>query len=156
MQRTWLARDGSAKAPLTTLRRAMGSLLGHGVRFGTAEDILAAGEGIETMLALRSALPGLPCVAALSANHLAALLFPVGLRQLYVAQDADPAGVRTATRLANRAETAGIAVRPLLPLRGDFNDDLRALGIEALRTHLLAQGAPDATDKLVRPRTTAG
>jgi hypothetical protein len=57
-----------------------------------AGDVIAAGEGIETMLSLRSALPSLPIVAALSANHLAALLFPVKLRRLYVACDDDPTG----------------------------------------------------------------
>ena len=33
----------------------MGHLLGHGVRFGVVTDVMAAGEGIETMLSLRSA-----------------------------------------------------------------------------------------------------
>ena len=70
----------------------MGHLLGHGVRFGVRDDVMAAGEGIETMLSLRSVLPTLPMVAALSANHLAALLFPPTLRRLYVARDDDPAG----------------------------------------------------------------
>ena len=35
--------------------------------------VLLAGEGIETVLSLKSVLPGLPMIAALSANHLAAL-----------------------------------------------------------------------------------
>ena len=35
----------------------MGHLLGHGVRFGVAHDVMAAGEGIETMLSLRSIMP---------------------------------------------------------------------------------------------------
>ncbi|MER8403127.1 DNA primase, partial [Mesorhizobium sp. M1348] len=48
--RTWLALDGSGKAPVDTPRRAMGGLLGHAVRFGAADDVLAVGEGIETML----------------------------------------------------------------------------------------------------------
>ncbi len=43
--RTWLATDGSGKAPVETPRRAMGDLLGHGVRFGVAGEVLAAGEG---------------------------------------------------------------------------------------------------------------
>src|SRR5271165_215257 len=45
LQRTWLARDGSGKAPLPEPRRAMGQLLGNAVRFGTPKDIMAAGEG---------------------------------------------------------------------------------------------------------------
>ena len=64
------------KAPIDTPRRAMGDLLGNAVRFGVANDVLAAGEGIETMLSLRCVLPNLPMVAALSANHLAALAAP--------------------------------------------------------------------------------
>ena len=70
----------------------MGHLLGHGVRFGVANDVIAAGEGIETMLSLRSVLPTCRWSAALSANHLAALLFPLTLRRLYIARDGDPAG----------------------------------------------------------------
>ena len=100
--RTWLARDGSGKAPIATPRRAMGHLLGNGVRFGTAQPapakagVIAAGEGLETMLALRCVLPGMPMVAALSATHLAALVLPAGLQRLYVARDNDRAGRRAA------------------------------------------------------------
>ena len=90
--RTWLDPSGRDKAPIDTPRRAMGHLLGHGVRFGVAHDVMAAGEGIETMLSLRGIMPTLPMVAALSANHLAAILFPAALRRLYVARDSDPAG----------------------------------------------------------------
>ena len=52
--RTWLDPSGRDKAPIDTPRRAMGHLLGHGVRFSVANDVMAAGEGIETMLSLRS------------------------------------------------------------------------------------------------------
>ena len=85
VQRTWLDPRRSTKAPLADPRRALGHLLGNGVRFGTLEpapaqagDILAAGEGVETMLALKSVLPSLPVVAGLSATHLAALDLPPG------------------------------------------------------------------------------
>ncbi len=81
----------------------MGHLLGHGVRFGVANDVMAAGEGIETMLSLRSVLPTMPMVAALSANHLAAILFPATLRRLYVARDHDPAGDTAMATLTERA-----------------------------------------------------
>src|ERR1700732_5250607 len=90
--RTWLDPAGHDKAPVDTPRRAMGHLLGNGVRFGTAHDVMAAGEGIETLLSIRSTLPTMPLVAAPSANHLAALQFPATLRRIYVAQDCDPAG----------------------------------------------------------------
>ena len=140
--RTWLDRSGQDKAPVDSPRRAMGHLLGHGVRFGVADDVMAAGEGIETMLSLRSVLPTLPMVAALSANHLAALLLPTTLRRLYVARDADPAGDAAMASLSNRAEAAGIEVRSLLPCFDDFNEDLRRLGAERLRTSVRRQFAP--------------
>ena len=55
--RTWLDPLRPAKAPLADPRRALGALLGSGVRFGKATDTLAAGEGVETMLALKAAPP---------------------------------------------------------------------------------------------------
>lgn len=130
--RTWLDPSGKAKAPISTPRRAMGLLLGNGVRFGMASDLLIAGEGIETMLSLRCVLPTMPMVAALSANHLAALLLPNGLRRLYIARDNDPAGRHAAETLAERAHAAGVEVLPLIPALDDFNDDLRQLGRSAL------------------------
>ncbi len=126
-----------------TPRRAMGHLLGKGVRFGTATDVMAAGEGIETMLSLRCALPSLPMVAALSANHLAAILFPATLRRLYVARDKDAAGDAAFATLAERAQAAGIEALPLSPALQDFNDDLRHLGLAELRAALRVQLAPD-------------
>lgn len=141
--RTWLALDGSGKASIGTPRRAMGDLLGHGVRFGVAHDVLAAGEGIETMLSLRMALPRLTVVAALSSAHLAALLFGPGLRRLYIARDADPAGDAARDILVERAMAAGIEAIPLSPTLGDFNDDLRRFGLDTLRAGLRVQIAPE-------------
>ena len=51
--RTWLDPSGRDKAAIDTPRRAIGNLLGNAVRFDVARDVLAAGEGIETMLSLR-------------------------------------------------------------------------------------------------------
>ena len=140
--RTWLAPDGLGKAPVETPRRAMGSLLGHVVRFGAAGDVLALGEGIETMLTLRLLLPAMPMAAALSANHLAAVLLPMTLRRLYIARDADGAGDRALAALSGRAGAAGIEALALSPRTGDFNDDLRAFGLDALRAALRPQLAP--------------
>ena len=106
----------------------MGNLLGHAVRFGIAHDVLAAGEGIETMLSLRLALPAMAMAAALSANHLAALDLPPTLRRLYIANDTDAAGDRALAALTERAAEAGVEVRALSPRRGDFNDDLQTFG----------------------------
>ncbi|MAE91960.1 MAG: DNA primase [Pelagibaca sp.] len=139
VHRTWLAPDGQGKAAVETQRRAMGHLLGNAVRLTPHDDILVIGEGIETMLSLSEAAPGLPVWAALSSGHLGAVQLPKGLQRLYIAIDRDPAGQRAAERLSARATEVGIAVRVLEPLLGDFNDDLRANGKEALRQHLAGQ-----------------
>ncbi|OIR00554.1 hypothetical protein GALL_174270 [mine drainage metagenome] len=149
--RTWLASDGSDKAPIATPRRAMGDLLGHAVRFGMAQDVMAAGEGIETMLSLRCALPHLPMAAALSAAHLSALLFSPELRRLYIALDDDPAGDAAKVILIERARTAGIEAILLSPTLADFNDDLRHLGIITLRASLRVQIAPEDVTRFMIP-----
>jgi hypothetical protein len=142
--RTWLDPGGFSeatlgKAPIETPRRAMGDLLGHAVRFGKPSDVMAAGEGIETMLSLRSALPMMPMVAALSAAHLSAIMFPDGLRRLYIARDDDPAGDGAMAMLIDRAIAAGIEAIVLSPALGDFNEDLRLLGLSHLRAALRVQ-----------------
>ena len=145
--RTWLDPDGFdsirlGKAPIDTPRRAMGDLLGNAVRFCVGNDVLAAGEGIETMLSLRCVLPTLPMAAALSANHLAALLLSAPLRRLYIARDHDAAGDGAATALTERAQSAGVEAITWSPRRGDFNEDLRAFGLDALRAALRVELVP--------------
>jgi hypothetical protein len=142
VQRTWLDPSGAAKAPVAVPRRALGHLLGHAVRFGTVGDVMAAGEGIETMLSLRQVMPTLPLAAALSAAHLAGLLLPPGLRRLYLVRDNDPAGRRADAALTARAQAERIVVRTLVPGLKDFNDDLRQFGPAALAASVRMQLAP--------------
>ena len=142
VHRTWLAPDGSDKAPIDTPRKAMGDLLGHAVRFGIAGEVMAAGEGIESVLSVREVVPGMATAAALSASHLAAILFPDTLRRLYIVRDSDPAGDGAMARLTERANAVGIEAITLSPISGDFNEDLRQLGINALRANLRVQLAP--------------
>jgi Toprim domain len=146
--RTWLDPRGFTeatlgKAPIDTPRRAMGDLLGSAVRFGAPGDVMAAGEGIETILSLRCVLPGMAMAAALSANHLAALMLPPALRRLYVVRDCDLAGYRAAAALIERAQPAGIEALTLSATLGDFNDDLRRLGIDVLRDRVARQLAAE-------------
>jgi hypothetical protein len=147
VHRTWLDRARPDKAPLADPRRALGHLLGNGVRFpGFAgcqvEDVLLAGEGIETVLSLKLVLPGMPMIAALSANHLAALELAPPLARLYIACDRDAAGRMATERLRARGSAGGIDVRDLVPAWGDFNEDLRRLGPCILRVRLGAHLAP--------------
>jgi hypothetical protein len=155
VHRTWLDPHGFdrirlGKAPIDTPRRAMGDLLGNAVRFGAAaDDVLVAGEGIETMLSLRYVLPTLSMAAALSANHLAAMALSSSLRRLYIARDADAAGDAVQAVLLQRAETAGIEAIPLSPRLGDFNEDLHVFGLDTLRAALRIQLAPEDVSRFL-------
>jgi ABC-type branched-subunit amino acid transport system substrate-binding protein len=80
--------------------------------------------------------------AALSAAHLAAILFPETLRRLYIVRDNDPAGDSARDSLVERANTTGIEAIVLSPVLEDFNEDLQRLGIDTLRANLRVQLAP--------------
>jgi hypothetical protein len=147
VHRTYLSSglepDGVGKAKLDDPRRALGGLLGNGVRFRFPMDVpvpvLAAGEGLETMLSLSHVLPGMPMVAALTANHLAAFRFPPGCMRIYIAADADAAGRHGIEGLSRRAQECGVLPLVLSPELGDFNEDLRWLGHSRLTASLRAQ-----------------
>jgi hypothetical protein len=156
VQRTWLDVRGFSqatlgKAPIATPRRAIGHLCGHGVRFGTAGDIMLAGEGIETILSLRGIFPTMAMVAALSAAHLGALILPRTLRRLYIARDKDRAGDGARDSLAERAEQLGIEALTLSPALADFNEDLRLRGPTAVRASVQVQIAAEDVARFLEP-----
>ena len=125
MHRTFLDPARKDKACVPSPRRSLGAILGNGVRFGKIDEVVLVGEGIETVLSIKSALPELSMVAALSAAHLAAWELPSRLRRLVIACDNDDAGRRAALRLKERAEAVDVDVKTICSLRADFNSDLR-------------------------------
>ncbi|MFS8056347.1 toprim domain-containing protein [Rhizobium sp. BR 317] len=147
VHRTWLDPDGDGKAKVEDPRRALGCLLGNAVRFNMPVDapvkVMAAGEGIETMLSLSYVMPAMPMAAALSANHLAAFNAPAGCLHLYIAADVDAAGRHGSERLSQAARLRGILPLVLTPELGDFNEDLRRLGPDRLTLSLRRQLVPD-------------
>ncbi len=148
VHRTWISADGLDKAAIDPPRKAMGDLLGNAVRFGVADDVLVAGEGIETVLSLRQALPFLPAIAALSAAHLAAVRLPANCRRLYVLRDCDPAGEGACRRLVDRAKALGIEAVTLVPRLGDFNEDLCSYGAGGLGDWIRTQLVGDDAERL--------
>lgn len=136
--RTYLATDGSDKAAIEEPRRMLGNVLHHAIRLGTPGPVLAVGEGLETMLAVKSLLPALPVNAALGAGHLSALEWPIDVQRLYIAHDNGIAGVAAAIRLTERARSSGLDVRWLTPRHDDWNADLQADPVAA-RTLITAQ-----------------
>jgi hypothetical protein len=152
VHRTFLAASGFdprsvGKANIDDPRRALGHLLGNAVRLrmpaGVPVAVMAAGEGLETMLSLSQVMPTMPMAAALSANHLAAFRLPAGCLRLYIAADADAAGRHGVEELSRRAQMLGTLPLVLAPELGDFNDDLRRLGPGRLTARLREQLAPE-------------
>ena len=132
MQRSWLDPRSPAKAGVASPRKALGSIHGRAVRFGPPADgaALLVGEGIETVLSVVTA------AAVLSAGSLGAFAPPSGVARLVIARDNDAEGERAAERLARRCARAGVPAAIVAPDRGDFNDDLVALGPHALAARL--------------------
>jgi hypothetical protein len=95
------------------------------------------------MLSVHCIIPTMAMVAALSAAHLGAILFPAALRRLYVVRDDDRAGDGAVAGLFDRAQSAGIEAMVLSPQCGDFNEDLRNFDINALRAALRIQLTPE-------------
>ena len=145
IHRTWLHPTEPRKAPLDNPRKALGHLSGHAVRFNRCPPggILVAGEGLETVLSIVTALPGLAAAAALSAAHLSAFRPPDDLGLLVVAADNDDEGKLAAHRLARRCIDTVCHARVILPAHGDFNDDLRKRGPHALATAILPALEPE-------------
>jgi hypothetical protein len=129
IHRTFLARDGSGKAPVDPQKMMLGPCRGGAVRLAAPTDLLMVGEGIETCLAAMQATRN-PAWAALSASGLRALDLPESVRELIVLADGDDPGEAAARDCALRWKREGRRVRIARPPRGqDFNDLL--LGAEA-------------------------
>lgn len=124
IHRTYLARDGSGKAPVEPSRMMLGPCRGGAVRLAPAGATLMVGEGIETCLAAMQAT-GLPAWAALSSSFLRALDLPDVVRAVIVLADGDDPGEAAARHAAQRWRDEGRRVRIARPPRGmDFNDML--------------------------------
>lgn len=124
VHRTWLARDGTGKAPVEPNKMMLGPTRGGAVRLAPATGSVMVGEGIETCLAAMQAT-GKPAWAALSTSGLRALDLPPELRTVIVLADGDDAGEAAAQYAAARWAIEGRSVSIARPPRGqDFADML--------------------------------
>ena len=91
VQRIWIDPKRPGKANLVSPRKALGRVHGRAVRFGGSASgaTLLAGEGIETVLSVVTAVPGIHAAAALSAGSLGAFEPPQDLSLLVIARDKD-------------------------------------------------------------------
>jgi hypothetical protein len=129
IHRTFLAHDGSCKAPVDPAKMMLGPCRGGAVRLAEPGGLLMVGEGIETCLAAMQAT-GHPAWAALSTSGLRTLYLPETVREVIVLADGDEPGEAAASECARRWRREGVHVRIARPPQGlDFNDLLmRRLG----------------------------
>jgi hypothetical protein len=134
IHRTFLARDGSGKAPVNPQKMMLGPCRGGAVRLADPANLLLVGEGIETCLAAMLA-SGHPTWSALSTSGLRSLDLPTNVRDVVVLADGDKAGEAAARDCGFRWKREGRRVRiARAPSGTDFNDLLQA-GIPARGRH---------------------
>lgn len=137
--RVYLDPSTGGLAGIESPKRILGQLHGHAIRFwsGTGRTDLIVGEGLENTLSVGTALPEFDLASCLTATHLGLFIPPPGIKRIWIARDNDDAGRKASTRLRNQLDSLGIACGDLVPIMGDFNDDLQAFGRDALRRSLL-------------------
>lgn len=126
VHRTYLARDGKGKAPVTPAKMTLGPVGGFACHLAPAGEELAVSEGIETGLSVQQAT-GIPTWAALSAGGIRNLILPPLplASSVTICADNDPVGLRAAHEAASLWREQGRKVRIALPPEGmDFNDVL--------------------------------
>jgi phage/plasmid primase-like uncharacterized protein len=125
VHRTYLARDGSGKAPIKPPRATLGPTAGAVIRLADPEPgkPLVIAEGIETA-ASAGLILGAPAWAAISAGNMSRIDLPPAVVEVLVAADADPVGQREAERAAQRWAAEGRRVRIATPDAAglDFNN----------------------------------
>ncbi len=137
--RVYLDPSTGGLAAIESPKRILGQLHGHAIRFwsGSPRSDLIVGEGLENILSVGTALPEFDLASCLTATHLSLFIPPPGIKRIWIARDNDEAGRNASKRLRNQLESLGIACYDLVPNMGDFNDDLRTFGKDALRRSLL-------------------
>jgi phage/plasmid primase-like uncharacterized protein len=122
IHRTFLAALG-VKANLDPVKAALGPVAGAAIALAPVAEMIALGEGIETMLSVQQAT-GIPSFVATSASNLPNVELPGLVDLVIICADADDAGETAAIRAAQRFTREGRKVRIARPGRNhsDFND----------------------------------
>ena len=142
VQRTWLDPRRPVKANLSHPRKALGRIHGCAVYLGEPHATLVVAQGIETALALRTACPDLAVAATLTETSFGAYTAPERITRLIVAHDNVPASAQAAERLLARCRRRALCATVVAAAGKDFNDDLLALGRDALGERIRQAAGP--------------
>lgn len=127
--RTWLALDGSGKAPVHRPKQSLGLIRGGVIKLLPCHgDTLLIGEGIESVLsacilAKRSGM-NLPGWSALCSGNLSNIRLPHQIRNIILVMDNDNVGIMEGNKAADTWVAEGRTVKVLPPPDGfnDYND----------------------------------
>lgn len=136
VHRTYLRKDGSAKADVSPNKMMLGRCQRGAVRLSNNENgPLVVAEGIETALSLACGLLQRPMRvwASLSTSGMKTLNLPRSPSKLIIAPDGDIAGTSASFELGQRASRDGWVVEIFAPPSGDDWNDV-----------LIREGARDA------------
>lgn len=141
VHRTWLAPDGSGKAPLREPKMTLGRYAGGCIRLwrgasgkalkdAPADDIVVISEGIEDGLSVAVAVPEYRVLAAVSLSNMSNIALPDAIGSVIIMAQNDPPGspaVRALDRAAQHFLRLGKRVRIARPPDQvkDINDLLR-------------------------------
>lgn len=128
-------------ADIENPKTVLGQLYGNAVRFetGHSTEELIAGEGLENVLSVGTALRDANLASCLTANHLGLFVPPKGIKRLWIARDNDKAGEEGALRLRERVEKMNIWVGEIIPNSNDFNNDLQVMGLDKFEVFIRSQ-----------------
>ncbi len=138
VHRTFLDPTTPAKAAIKDPKRALGHLTGGACWLRRSGECLIVAEGIETALSIGMAFPGAALAAGLTAHHLAEMNIPKNYSRILIAADNDEAGQNAAARLTERVKEGRECVATAVSQYGDFNEDLKRLGLAEMRRKVKA------------------
>ncbi len=125
LHRTWITATGKADIEKPRLLLGGHSIENGIIRLWPDEEVghtLGIAEGIETALSMAWCVQ--PVWAAIDAGHLKSFPVLAGITQLYIAQDADPAGINAATTCAMRWADSDRLVTVTQQTQNDLNDEV--------------------------------
>jgi len=114
VQRTWLARDGSGKAPITPAKMTCGPMGHSAVKLHAPASTLGLAEGIETALSAKQ-LYQIPTWACLSASRLSAVRVPPHVEMVVIFADPGKVGQEEAFKAADYFEQCRFKVDVIFP-----------------------------------------
>ena len=129
VHRTFLAPDGSGKAPVAKPKMVLGPAGGGAIRFGLPASKLLVAEGIETTLSVMQALPRRTYWCGVSLWNMARLRLPDGVAEVTLLMDSDMKDPDTGRKALEAARihygNQGVKLRAAwAPPGKDFNDVL--------------------------------